>query len=247
MAASNALMVAKAEDYPILASAGEVAETIRQNLGGEQVTAADLTRIRVPAGGGLQFTVEGSEETFKAVEGIIVHITRRRAYWSDPNPSGLPPDCVSHDMLIGIGNPGGDCGDDDHPKCPYNQFGSKARPDGKPGRGKACKETKLFFMVRSGQFLPEVIVIPPSSIKPTKHYQLKLGVPYWSVVTRLTLKKAQNKDNIGYAEVACEKVGTLEPAMAQQMRAYAQSLASVFDVAASIVVKDAIDPDPTEV
>ncbi len=235
----NALVEVKAADYPIVANAKEMAEIMRENLGGEQVTAGDLTRIRVPAGGGLQFVVEGSDETLKAVEGIIIHIARRRAYWSDPNPSGLAPDCTSTDMLRGIGTPGGDC-----ESCPYNQFGSKARPDGKEGRGKACKETKLFFVVRPGQILPEIVSIPPSSIKATRQYQLKLGVPFWSVVTRLTLRKAVNKDGIGYAEIVCEKAGTLDAEMAQAMRQYAQSLGGVFDAAAASEIED---HEPTEV
>lgn len=219
----TALVVLKPEQYPALLP--EVAETIRQNLAGEEVSAADLTRIKVPSGGATSWSVptpEG-EESAKALEGVLIHVARRRAYWADPTPTGNPPDCTSADCQTGHGLPGGPCAD-----CPLNAFGSAARADGKLGRGKACKESRLLFLLREGQSLPEVVVTPPGSLRITKQYLLKLGAPYWAVLTRLELERTQNKDGIAFAQIKPSKAGTLAPEIAGQIRHYAEQLQTVF-------------------
>lgn len=224
------------ESYPIVS--GNCAEVIRENMGGEQVSPSDLSRIKVPSGGGLTWEVPSADgvEPAKVIDGVIIHICRRRAYWSNPNPTGDPPDCASDDCIEGKGDPGGPC-----EACPYNEFGSSRKGDGSEGRGKACKESKLLFTLRPGQSLPDVVVIPPGSLKAVKQYQLKLGKPYWSVVTRLALKKATNKDGIAYAQVEPTKVGVLNDDAASGMRAFAQTLQSVF--AATTIERSDVDAD----
>ena len=219
----TALVVLKPEQYPALLP--EVAATIKANLAGEEVSAADLTRIKVPSGGATSWSIptpEG-EESAKTLEGVLIHVTRRRAYWADPNPTGNPPDCTSSDCATGHGLPGGPCAD-----CPLNVFGSANRADGKPGRGKGCKESRLLFILREGQSLPEVVVCPPGSLRITKQYLLKLGAPYWAVLTRLELERTQNKDGIAFAQIKPSKVGTLAPEVAEQIRHYAEQLQAVF-------------------
>jgi len=215
------------ESYPVLASGQNVGQIIKQNLGGEQVTPADLTRIKVPAGGGTTWEVPGEDgepQPIKVLEGILVHTARRRAYWPNTNPSGEPPACVSTDCVNGHGTPGGPCD-----ACPFNQFGSQVKQDGGAGRGKACKESRLFFLLRAGQKLPDVVVVPPGSLRATKQYLLKLSVPYWGVLTRLTLDRVQNKDSIAYAQIHPRNAAMLEPEMARGIMLYAQELKSVFE------------------
>ena len=101
------------EHYPALSAGSGILKTIRFNLGGEAVTPRDLNRIHVPLGGSTIWTVaegDGEETAHKVLAGIIVHIARRRAYWSRSEPSGDPPDCSSSDCLQGVGAPGGRCG-----------------------------------------------------------------------------------------------------------------------------------------
>lgn len=233
------------QNYPALAGGMEVVENIRQNLGGESVSPQDLNRIKVPAGGGTSWVVtdaDGEETSAKSIEGIIVHIARRRAYWPDANPSGDPPQCASVDCVIGIGEPGGECA-----TCPLNQFGSSHKGDGSTGRGKACKETKLLFLLREGCLLPDVVVVPAASLKAIKQYQLKLAntAPYWGVVTRLELTRTQNRDGISYAQITPKKAGTLDREAAAGILKYAQALQTLFS---SVEVgPDDVDDGPQEV
>ena len=223
---SNELVTLSVEQYPVLAGGGDVARTIRHNLGGEQVTPGDLSRIKVPSGGATNWSVtgpDGEEAAVKTLEGIIVHTSRRRAYWDNPNPTGDPPACSSVDCLQGIGDPGGDCD-----SCQFNQFGSAVKPDGTAGRGKACKESRLVFLLRQGATLPEVVAVPAGSLKPVKQYLLKLGMPYWAVITRLSLTRTQNKDGIAFAQIAPAMIGVLDPEASKAIMAYAQELQAVF-------------------
>ena len=238
---SNELVALSPEQYPALMPEAPV--IIRENLAGEEVSPQDLTRIRIPAGGATAWTVPTAdgEQSFKEIEGVIVHIGRRRAYWSDPNPTGQMPDCTSNDCIRGAGNPGGACA-----HCPLNVFGSARKPDGSPARGKACKESKLIFMLREGSLLPHVVVLSPASIRPMTRYQLNLGLPFWSVVTKLELGRTKNRDGIAYAEVRATKTGILPKETAQQVLAYAQQLQAVF-ASTTMERSDVESPDTEEV
>jgi hypothetical protein len=214
------------ENYPALRGGADILRTIRFNLGGDLVAPRDLNRIQVPSAGSRIWTAtgtDGEETARKTLEGIIVHIARRRACWSSSEPNGDPPQCASRDCRHGVGTPGGEC-----PRCPLNVFGTARKADGGPGRGKACKETRLLFLLREGRLLPDVVTIPASSLKPLRQFQLKLGLPYWSVVTSLTLEQAQNRDGIRYAIIRPRKSGSLPDDVAGQVAAYASALQYIF-------------------
>ncbi len=218
--------VAKIEEYAIMVPDTNIGDIIRENLGGEQISAFDLDRIIVPAGGVTTWTVptlEGEEE-MKALSGIIVHTKNPRVYWQeDFGGGGTPPDCVSEDGIEGLGDPGGKCA-----QCALSQFGT-----GKSGRSQACHQRRLLFLVQPDSLLPLVIDVPPSSLKPSKKYLLRLASqrkPAYSVVTTLTLVKAQNQDGIAYGQIAfaaAEEVPNLDV-----VRAYAQQLKPHLDRAA---------------
>ncbi len=66
-----------------------------------------------------------------------------------------------------------------------------AAPPPSGGRGQACKQIKQLFLLRGSLLLPEVVTLPPTSLKAAKQYLLKLtsqGVPYYAVVTRIDVK-----------------------------------------------------------
>ena len=219
------------KNYPILAGDANVGEMIRQNMGGEQVTEADLLRIKVPTGGATIWQV--GDEACKDLTGVLVHITRKRAYWPDRNQTGVPPACASVVCLTGVGEPGGLCC-----VCPHNQFGSAVKQDGTPGRGKACKEKKLLFLLREGRMIPDVVAVPSASLRALRQWQLQLVRPYYSVVTQLTLNKAKSADGDEYAEVVPAIVGELSTEIAAKLSSYAQDLASVF---AAVGVESEVD------
>lgn len=87
------------------------------------------------------------------------------------------------------------------------------------------------FIVRPGENLPTVLMVPPSSLATTKKYLLGLaskGRPYTGVVTKLELEKAQSKSGIAYSRVKPSIARTLEPDEAAAVRDLAISLKDVF-------------------
>lgn len=202
----------KASIAALTTNPDEVMATIDINLGTGALTEFDLPRLKIPQGFSGYFQVPSleGEGTAKTIQGVIVHHRDVRAYWPvDEAQGNKPPDCSSHNGLVGIcaepqeGGPGGDC-----TKCRFSVFGT-----GKEGRGQACKQTKQLFLIRGDNLLPEVLALPPTSLKHAKQYLLLLAsqrVPYYSCVTELTLEKATNPQNKDYAKVAFRFVRRIE-------------------------------------
>lgn len=226
----NELATVDVSEYPILAGNDAVNEVIKQNLGGEEVTAADFTRIKVPSGGGTQWivpTLSGGGEMVDELEGIILFSTRRRGYWKDSNPNGQPPDCGSSDMVTGVGEPGGACGMHGKiPCCPHNEFDSAEK-----GTGKACREGRLLFMLRQGNTLPDLIVAPPASLKAMRQYLLRIGQAgsnYWAVITALALEGKTNIGGTDYARIVPRLIGTLDESAAAKVLAVVRQYEVIF-------------------
>jgi len=190
----------------------------------EDMTDIFLTfeRVRVPSGGGITFEIEGDDpenpETTKELVGVIVDHHAIRQYWANPySGEKTPPDCRSNDGHVGIGDPGGDCA-----SCPLNQFGSDSR-----GRGKACKSQRVVYILRDGDPFPLQLTLPPTSLKNFNTYFNKLarkGRKTYGVVTKITLKKAVNKDNIPYSEAQFAVVRELTAEEKAKAVIYAQNI-----------------------
>jgi hypothetical protein len=197
----------------------QIREAMEANVGDGGLTAGDFDRIKVPAGGGTAWTIQGldGEEILKEVAGIVVAWRDTRAYWSVPmeqSEGNMPPDCYSLDARTGTGKPGGDC----H-KCPLAQFGSDT-----DGPGQACKLVRQLFLIREENLLPEIVNLPPSSIKPARQYFLRLaskGVPCYSVITKIGLEKTRNAQGIVYSRATFASGGCLAPEQARRAKEYA--------------------------
>lgn len=183
-------------------SPAEIHAIIQANVGRAGINMSNLTRIVMPSGKQLAWTVPGIRGIVMTdeLEGIIIHHTDGRAYWKkglDDGGGKQPPDCQSADLFEGIGDPGGPCAE-----CPQNVWGSET----KAHRGKACKEVKiLYFLPKTKAFLPYVFILPPTSLSPIKTYLLGLaneGLRANHVTTILGLEKATNKGGTDYAIVA---------------------------------------------
>lgn len=219
--------------YPALVAEtrDNVLMAMRQNLGEAQVTPMDLNRIKAPSGGSLFFAVE--DEPLKEVSGIIIHQRDQRAYWRESmeeGGSGNPPDCYSLDCKTGVGDPGGACA-----ICPLARFSGDERP--------ACKQTRLLFLLRPGKFLPDVVQVPPSSLKPAAQYMLRLAskaLPYFAVETVIGLEKAKSREGIDYAKFTFHDSLTLPKERLAELIEFAQSLKDVF--AHVPVVDPVVDP-----
>lgn len=172
--------------------APDLGDIIRTNLGGEPLTAFSLPRIKVPGSGGLFWELPDTEEDaapVKELVGISVHYTHPRSWWEvslDDSKERTPPDCYSPDGQFGIAitekGPGGDC-----QTCPYAQFGSAEK-----GSGQACKKKIMDFFLMEDSYLPYVIQVPTTSIKPIQdHFLASAGKGrfYYSMVSAFGLEK----------------------------------------------------------
>lgn len=148
---------------------------IPQLLDGDDFTSEDLaddmeglrlsfTRIKIPGGGHLQFEIPSGNpdvpDYAPYLEGVILYSHNSNAYWPEGSEydDDQPPLCQSFDGKVGYGEPGGTCAD-----CVLNQFGS----DGN-NKGKACKNMRMLYLLRSGEYMPIQIALPPTSLTPYK-------------------------------------------------------------------------------
>jgi hypothetical protein len=191
-----------------------VTAIVKENLGGKGLSAFDLERVKCPAGGGTVLSVPGleGEEPKKELCGIIIHWSDCRRYWElsiDEGGAGKPPDCASDDGERGIGSPGGACG-----QCKLAEFGTAKGKDGKPGRGQACKQIQQLFVMTPESLIPLVVTLPPTSLKNSRGYFLRLSgrmMPFWTVITKITLEEDKNEDGTKFSKFKLGFGAKLEP------------------------------------
>ena len=219
------------KDYPIIVhGAAEMMKAIDVNLGDDGLQIDDLERIKIPSGGGVQFEIPsllGGVDTCKRLEFLLLHHQTQRAYWEGKYEGGNePPLCSSLDGKRGRGTPGGDCS-----KCPLAEWGSA---DDGAGRGQACKQVKCAYILRKEQNLPDVLTLPPTSLKPLRKHLIRISnarQPFTAIAHVATLNKVANADNIAYsqAEFAVATDGDANPLILtasemEAVEAYAETI-----------------------
>ena len=212
---------------PIVPSAEDLA-AIREEL--SDMDRVPYGRIKIAAGGVNIFQVfePGEEEAAPAqtVEGVIMLSHKSNGLWSKPFGSGdsKTPDCSSVDGVYGTVTETGECVE--CASCPYNAFGSAK---GGEGRGKACKNMRRLYIMRRGDIFPMVLTLPPTALSAYDSYRTKVMLgrkKMANVMTRISLKSAQNKDGVSYSTPIFEAVGVLDGVEAAAMRAYSDALNS---------------------
>ncbi len=158
-------------------------------------------RVKVPSGGALQFELPSDNpdnpDYAKYLEGVIVYQHSSNAYWPggyDDEEKNMPPQCQALDAKLGIGQPGGLCAG-----CPYNQFGSGAN-----GKGKGCKNMRILYLLRSGEYMPIQLTLPPTSLRPFSKFSnmafMSRRRAAWGSLVRIGLKRLNNgKDDYSVA------------------------------------------------
>lgn len=227
----------KAAEFALFkAGQDDVMELIRENLGDNGIEFSSLTGVSWPSSQNTAFNIETAEgpKAFRDLECVILRYRDGRVMWgsSFTESTGHPPVCLSEDMRIGKGNPGGDCW-----QCPLSQWGSGRDTAGNPTRGKACQERRRIFVMVPWSLLPIHINVPPTSLKALRQYFSKLiglGLPYYSVVTKLSLKKTKNSEGTDYAELTASMSGRLTNDEVHVFRALNAQFDSAF-MAQSIV------------
>ncbi len=194
------------------------AEELAEDMDGLSMS---FSRIKIPSGGGRFFEIPTDDpdnpECSTTLEGVILHHHAHCAYWPESNDDeDNKPLCSSFDGKIGIGVPGGACA-----TCQLNTYGTAAK-----GAGKACKNMRVIYLLRSGEYLPIQINLPPTSIKPfndfySKAFALRRRAPYGSIV-RIGLKQ-ENNGKEDYSVATFRRIADFSGEKLLQVKAYANN------------------------
>lgn len=194
-------------------------EEIAEDMDGLQMS---FPRVKIPSGGALQFEIPSDDpdnpDYAKYLTGIVLFNHDNYAYWpeGDEYDDNAIPLCSSMDGKLGIGEPGGACA-----ACALNRFGS-----GSEGKGKACKNMRMLYMLRSGEFMPLQITLPPTSLRPFREFMnqsfmIRRRATYGSVI-QIGLKKMNNgKDD--YSVATFRRLYDMEGEDLAQIRTYANN------------------------
>ena len=215
-----ALAVIDNFELPVLSE--DMGQAMAEEMDGLQLS---FPRIKIPSGGGLAFEVPGDDpenpDAVKEVVGVIVDHHPVNAYWADKYAgANNPPDCSSMDGKVGIDADGNrkPCN-----SCQYNQWGSA-----EDGRGKACKNMHRVYILREGEMLPLLLTLPPTSLKNLSDYLglrvITKGLRSYGVITKVSLKKAQNAGGINYSQAVFSLAGKLSPEQTKAMAEYSQGI-----------------------
>jgi hypothetical protein len=224
----NTEVMTLTERFPIISAAmhDEILKLSATNMGPRGIEVTQLDRLQVPTGGALSFelaTLDGSTSV-KSVTGFMVAWRDARLYHKAAFGEGggnKVPDCRSVDGFWGHGDPGGDC-----EQCPLSQFGS----DPKGGRGQACKQIRQILFLREGEIVPNLVNVPPTSLKNARQYFMRLlsqRTPHWGIVTNLSLERAQNNEGINYARIVFSSGPRLKDEEKKLMEPFAQHMANL--------------------
>ena len=212
--------IAKVENtFTALAIDGEAfRRAAEMNLAGETANMNDLDRIKMPTADNSYFTItqlegEVTEKEFSAI--IIAHKTARSYFPGVFSGSGTAPTCSSSDGYKST--TGKLC-----VTCEFSKFGS----DGK--NGQACRLSELLFVLLPHGSLPQILSVPPSSLKPLKKYFLRLTsqqLAFNEVLTRFSTTKAQSKDGIKFSMLELNLDKVLDADDRTRIQAYTYAMA----------------------
>ena len=192
-------------------------EDLADDMDGLQLT---MQRVKIPGGGNLQFEIRGDDpdnpDYERKLVGVSLYHHLANAYWPEGSEydDNVPPFCQSFDGKQGYGEPGGVCA-----ACAFNQFGSTAN-----GSGKACKNMRQIYLLRSGEYLPLQLSLPPTSLRPFNDFMNLAFVarrrPSYSAIVEIGLKRAES-GGYTYSVATFRKVRDLEGEGLVAVKSYA--------------------------
>ena len=192
-------------------------EDLADDMDGLQLT---MQRVKIPGGGNLQFEIRSDDpdnpDYERKLVGVILYHHLANAYWPEGSEydDNVPPFCQSFDGKQGYGEPGGVCA-----ACAFNQFGSTAN-----GSGKACKNMRQIYLLRSGEYLPLQLSLPPTSLRPFNDFMNLAFVarrrPSYSAIVEIGLKRAES-GGYTYSVATFRKVRELEGESLAAVKSYA--------------------------
>ncbi|MCM1526228.1 MAG: hypothetical protein NC121_19775 [Blautia sp.] len=203
---------------PAVMDSSFTSEDLADDMEGLQM---NFQRIKIPSGGNLVFEIPTDNPENpnyeKTIEGVLIYHHDANAYWPEGSEydENTAPLCSSVNGKQGIGEPGGLC-----VMCGMNQYGTAPE-----GRGKACKNMRMLYLLRSGECVPIQISLPPTSLKPFKTFinqafLLRRRPSYGSVI-QLGLRK-ENTGGNDYSVATFRLIANFEGEELAQIRSYAE-------------------------
>lgn len=174
-----------------ITTAANAAQVMGMNLGGLELSASDLPRVKFPKAPLWTLPTSKGDVNTATLTGAILYIRATRVFfaekYSPKNPT--PPACWSNDSITGTGNPGGACR-----TCPMAKFGSavKAGLADEGSNGQACAQRLMLAFLTPESRLPYIVSLPPTSLKPMKQFLLGLDKPFWAYEISIGLEQKQN-------------------------------------------------------
>ncbi|MDL2205388.1 hypothetical protein LJC33_00570 [Eubacteriales bacterium OttesenSCG-928-N13] len=227
MAKKDELAVIDTQNLQVVPAADDLA-TIMGEL--QDMGTLPYGRIQIGAAGAgiFQVTEPGEDEPVVATEvtAVVILNHRTNVLWLSKfgTVEDRTPDCMSFDGEEGIDRETGEIRKCE--QCAYNKFGSA---DGGTSRGKACKNTRRLYLMRPSDVFPSMLTLPSTALSTFDKYRTKVMLSknkLHGVVTKITLKKASNKDGIAYSTPIFEIVGVLPADEAQRVKQYADAFQS---------------------
>lgn len=203
---------------PAIVDSSFTSEDLADDMDGLQMS---FQRIKIPSGGNLVFEIPTDDPENpnyeKTIEGVLIFHHDANAYWPEGSEydENTAPLCSSLDGKQGIGEPGGHCA-----MCAMNQYGTAAE-----GRGKACKNMRMLYLLQSGECVPIQISLPPTSLKPFKNFVNQAFLlrrrPSYGSVIQIGLRK-ENTGGNDYSVATFRLVENFEGEQLAQIRSYAE-------------------------
>lgn len=214
----NAMMETK-KDFilPAMVENDCAAMDVSEDYEGLRLT---FPRVKIPGGGSLQFEIPSDDpenpDYTKYIEGVILYNHDTCAYWPEGSEydDNVTPLCSSVDGKKGYGAPGGICA-----TCALNQYGSVEK-----GKGKACKNMRNLYILRSGEYMPMLLSLPPTSLRPYSDFVSATFAarrrPIFAGVVQIVLKRVDNGSNV-YSVATFRLVQRFEGEELLQIKQYA--------------------------
>ena len=199
---------------------GGLAGVVNRSFYMEGLTLS-FPKVKIPAGGSLQFELPTGDpenpEYVRFLQGIILFHHASGAYW----PEGMEYDdntvplCSTVDGKQGYGTPGGACA-----ACELNRYGTAT-----DGKGKACKNMRILYLLQDGDYIPVQLSLPPTSLRPFNDFMNAAFVarrrPAWSSVVQIGLKRVDNGNT--YSVATFRKMADLPSEKVGEFRAFVES------------------------
>jgi len=188
-------------------------------------------KIKIPAGGTTAFEVPGDDpenpDIEKELRVVIIDQYAVNSYYKDAyDGTEVAPDCFSNDGHIGTNKDGETISCE---SCPNNKYGTAI-----DGVGKACKNMRRLYILRSGDALPMLLTLPATSLSPFGKYLQRIvskGLRPCDVITKIALKKAESKGGITYAQATFVMEEILPPDIREKVREYVAEMKKTTRVA----------------